>query len=333
MSVYKKKNGKWYYQFMQNGERKHGLCDGCYDNRMAQEFERDVRQKLSLIERGKLPEEKPKVKFSTIVKMYLDYSKTNKKSYRTDTCNAKTLKSFFGSETHIDKILPNDIEKYKTQAGLKLKHATINRHLSALSKMYSLAVANDLIDYNPLRKVKKLKENNYQVRFLSKEEETELFKYLPEHIKPIIICALQTGMRKSEILNLKWSCVKLSHRYIELLETKSGRARKIPISNKFLEILQKQKGIDSEYVFVNPETKIPYVDIRESFNNALISAEISEFRFHDLRHTVATRLVESGIDLVVVQDILGHATIQTTMRYAHPVPERKLKAIQTLNNY
>jgi site-specific recombinase XerD len=89
----------------------------------------------------------------------------------------------------------------------------------------------------------------------------------------------------------------------------------------------------TDYIFINPETDNPYMDIKHSFHSVLEKAKINTFRFHDLRHTVATRLVEMGTDLVVVKDILGHAKIETTMRYAHPVPKRKLEAIETLNDY
>ena len=115
---------------------------------------------------------------------------------------------------------------------------------------------------------------------------------------------------------------------------KSGKARKIPISEKLMEIFNNlYKNTKSEYVFVNPETGLPYVDIKKSFNKAREAAGIKNFRFHDLRHTVATRLVEKGIDLLVVMDILGHSKIETTMRYAHPIPKRKSDAISVLNSY
>ena len=109
--------------------------------------------------------------------------------------------------------------------------------------------------------------------------------------------------------------------------------RKVPLSEKLEEIFLRMGKSGEEYVFINPETNKPYTDIKHSFASLTKEAEIEDFRFHDLRHTVATRMVESGIDLLIVQEILGHANIQTTMRYAHPVPERKKQAISVLNSY
>jgi len=199
--------------------------------------------------------------------------------------------------------------------------------------MLSIAKQNKFIEKNPCSDVKKLKVDNQKIRFLTKEEENRLFEAIGEHwIKPIIITALQTAMRKSEILNLQFSCVNFTQRYIDLLKTKSGKPRQIPMSDKLFEVLNNQQRI-KEYVFINPITKNRHGNINDIFPEFLKKANIQNFVFHDLRHTAATRMVESGIDLVVVKEILGHSDIKTTMIYAHPVPERKLKAIKALNDY
>ena len=188
-------------------------------------------------------------------------------------------------------------------------------------------------------------------RYLTLEEEKRLFTEIEReyvvldrdtrknkvvkpylYLKPIVITALQTGMRKSEILNLQWQNIDFKQGFIELLKTKSGKSRKIPIS-KLLKKTLKQINVTSNYVFVNPKTNEPYIDLKKSFHSVLDKAKITNFRFHDLRHTVATRLVEKGIDLTVVQEILGHSKLTTTQRYAHPVPQRKLDAIEVLNSY
>ena len=223
-------------------------------------------------------------------------------------------------------------------------NSTINRHIEMLSKMFNLCIDNGYIDNNPCRSVVQLREENFKIRFLTIDEEKALFKAIEElntngnndynYLKNIIICALQTGMRKSEILGLKWSQIDFKNDFIEVLKTKSGKARKIPISDRLNKALKENLLTSkSEYVFTNPETNKPYIDIKKAFSTVLKKANIKKFRFHDLRHTVATRMVESGADLVVVQEILGHSNIQTTMRYAHPVPENKKRAIDSLCNF
>ena len=232
-----------------------------------------------------------------------------------------------------------------------MKNSTINRYLEIMSKMFILGIDNEIITNNPLAKITKLREDNYKIRFLTIKEEQKLFAEIERKyevfdrntkqkkivqpylfLKPIVITALHTGMRRGEILNLKWENIDFEYGFIELLNTKSGKARKIPLSAKLRNTLSNIQRI-SDYVFVNPQTFEPYVDLKKSFKKVLEKANIKNFRFHDLRHTVATRLVEKGVDLVVVQEILGHSKLTTTQRYAHPVPQRKSEAIEILNNY
>lgn len=106
------------------------------------------------------------------------------------------------------------------------------------------------------------------------------------HLKPLIVCALQTGMRRGEIFKLKWANIDFEYGFAELLETKSGKSRRVPISNKFWEILNKLDK-STEYVFTNPQTGQPYNDIKISFHSLLKKAKIEDFRFHDFRHTAA----------------------------------------------
>ncbi|KKP40223.1 MAG: site specific recombinase [Candidatus Peregrinibacteria bacterium GW2011_GWC2_33_13] len=139
-------------------------------------------------------------------------------------------------------------------------------------------------------------------------------------------------MRRGEIFGLKWENVNIKTGCITLTETKNGKIRKIPIS-KTLKAELKNFNRFTEYVFTNKETGKPYSDIKKGYKSLCDGARIKNLRFHDLRHTAATRMVASGIDLVIVQDILGHADLKTTQRYAHPVPERKQKAIEALDEY
>ncbi|MCD7879988.1 MAG: site-specific integrase [Candidatus Gastranaerophilales bacterium] len=139
-------------------------------------------------------------------------------------------------------------------------------------------------------------------------------------------------MRRGEIFNLKWSNIDFEYEFAELLETKSGKSRRIPISHKFMNVLN-QLDHTTEYVFTNPNTNKPYNDIKNSFHSVLKKAEIYDFRFHDLRHTAATRMLEKGADIRTVQEILGHSSVVVTQRYTHTTPQYKKNAIELLSNY
>ena len=139
-------------------------------------------------------------------------------------------------------------------------------------------------------------------------------------------------MRRGEIFNLKWSNVDFEYDFIELLETKSGKSRKIPISSKLMKVLEEAKN-DTEYVFINPDTNMPYNDIKKSFHSVLKKAGIEDFRFHDFRHTAATRMLEKGADIRTVQEILGHSSVSVTERYTHTNAKLKKSAIELLSSF
>jgi integrase len=283
--------------------------------------------------------------FSKLVEEYNNYAMTNKISWKKDESRVKKLLEFFGNKK-LREINPILIEKYRSERkrepkknGKPLANASINRETSILRKMFNIALDNDWTNENPClaRRVKPLREDTKRERFLTPEEEKALMDFCIKdqaYMKAILICALHTGMRRGEILNLKWNYMDLKKGYLTVTKTKSGKDRNIPLSPMLIaefKAIKEKNG--SQYVFINPVTQKPYTNITKSFKTLLKKADIEGLVFHDLRHTAATRMVSSGIDLIVVQDILGHADIRTTMRYSHPVPQRKLDAIKALANF
>lgn len=341
------RNGNWQFEFMINGKRYHRSVPEATTKRQAEKVEAVFKGEL-LQGRYKLAEGKKYPKLNKLIEMYLDYSKQNKISYKVDEYTTSVFLEVIGDKT-IDEITPLVIERWKkyrknckakttTKNGYKeldrlVSKSAINREMRSLSKMFSIAVDNGWLENNPFFKVKKFREENKQMRVLTPAEEKVLLEKSEGcYIKPILICALHTGMRSAEIKNLKWSCVNFEEGYLDVLKTKSGRPRQIPLSNLLVSELSNIKRLSS-YVFTNPKTLKPYTNIRDRFMDICEKNGIDSIRFHDLRHTAATRMVSSGIDIVVVQDILGHANLSVTQRYSHPVPDRKKKAIEALNNY
>ena len=332
-----KKNGKYYSRFQINGERYHYLCSGATSMKEAEKMESAFKYKLMQQQNGIIPREEKNVPLYKLKNIYLAYSKTNNRGYKNKIYYVRVLMDYFKETTPAQDITPAKIETFKQylRTHRKLKNSSINRYTEVLSKMFNLGVDNKLLTENPVSKVETLLENNYTIRYLKIDEEPRLFTSIDKlhpYLRPIVTSALQSAMRKGEILYLKWSYINFDFGFIELLETKSGKSRQIPISKKLLEVLNSLPRI-SEYVFVNPKTMKPYVDIKKAWQAVLKDAKIENFRFHDLRHTAITRMVEKGIPLPVVQEIAGHTKIETTMRYNHTIPAQKLAAIEVLNSY
>jgi len=346
MPVYQQ-NGRWYFKIQIRGKRYNRAVPEATSKTKAEQAEAVFKGEL-LQGRYNLAENKGELLFEKLAEIYLDYSKTTKLSYKSDVSTLKKLQAFFNGK-RLNEISPILIESYRSMrkkqkkgSGEKaktLKNSTINREVEVLRKMLNIAIDNNWLDNNPCssKRIRPLREDRNRERFLNPEEEATLIeKCVGEfsYMRPIIITALNTAMRKGEILNLTWKNVNLDRNFITVTKTKSGQDRYIPISPILRkELLQLNKNVISDYVFTNPETKNPYHDLKRSFPSICKKAEIEGIVFHDLRHTAATRMVACGVDLVTVKDILGHSDIKTTMRYSHPVPENKLEAIKKLSEY
>lgn len=353
MGIYQdKQSKKWYFEAMIRGKRYHRAISEAVTKKDAETyfnaFKTDLlRGKLELAENiGCKP-------FKELVKVYIEYSKTNHRSYKTNIAKAKKFEKIWGNR-QLKDISPIDIEKYKisrkkeikskekTVDGIKIpakyiSNTTINRDIEVLRKMFNIAIQNGWIIKNPCTGITKLRQENKLERYLTPEEEIRLINACNgrlTHLKSIIQFALNTGMRKEEILGLTWKCINFENKKITLLDTKNGKKRFIPINSVVMSILKDAyKNKICEYVFVNHATQTRYSDFKRSFNALCKKANIENFRFHDLRHTSATRMVGAGVPITMVKDILGHADIHTTMRYAHAITEQSLEAIETLSNY
>jgi len=147
---------------------------------------------------------------------------------------------------------------------------------------------------------------------------------------------IYTGARKREVLDARWRDIDWAQRSWRIPKTKSGKVRHVPISSGAMRVLEHlrfrttEELLDEEAIFANPRTGEPFVSIFYSWNNARIRAGLPEFRIHDLRHSFASYLVNAGRSLYEVQELLGHADIKTTSRYAHLSRERLVAAVEVV---
>lgn len=269
--------------------------------------------------------------FQELTRKYLEYGNVNgKKSLARDVCSVKALMSHF-RHMKITQINPLHIESYKKkrlESGRK--SGTVNRELAALSHMFNLARKWKLTHSNPMQDVRLLKEEKFKMRILDRIEASLLIAAAVSHLKPILIVALNTGLRRGEVLGLSWNDVDFVNYTINVKNTKSGKDRIIPMNAVVAKIL-KEQDMSSEWIFPHPQRRERAMkDVSYSLKTACNKIGIDKFRFHDLRHTSATWMVNAGVDLVTIKEILGHSTIQMTMIYCHSSQESKRKAVLEL---
>lgn len=329
MGVFQKGNN-WYIDYYVKGRRKRKKIG--HSKKLALQVLKDVQLKIAKGEYLGIFDEK-KIPFEDYAKQYLEFSKANKawSTYqRRDRFSVENLVSSFKGK-YLFEIAPEMIEKYKATRLEKVTPASVNRELACLKHMYTKALEWGYIKLNPAKGVKRLKEPPGRLRYLNPEEAGCLLGVCSGHIKPTIVTALNTGMRKSEILNLRWPQVDLKNRKIIVINAKNNESRVIPINQTLYQELfalsQKPRG---EYVFSDRNGR-PFGDIKRSFSTALNKAGIKDFRFHDLRHTFGSHLVMQGVDLRTVQQVMGHKDIKMTMRYSHLSPEHIQEAMERLD--
>lgn len=257
----------------------------------------------------------------------------------------KALTEFFGSK-RIKQITHADLEKYKlqrlksiTKQGTERSITSVNRELQLMRAILNYAKRNGWIIQNPFERGESLislAQENRRDRVLSREEEARLLAECTgrrAHLKPILICALDTGMRRGEIFQLRWKDVNLEEGVITIraTTTKTMRPRSVPITSRLREELQRLKNNapeDPEFLVFGIES-----DIKHGFTSACSDAKVFDFHFHDCRHTATTRLAQSGISPLELMRITGHSQLTTLTRYFNQTHEQLKKAAAALDSF
>lgn len=310
---------------------------------LAMKWKRDTE---SAIERGTFTYEKPGSKhtLSELIDRYIEkVLPTKPKNARNVRQHLLWWKQELGSYL-LSGIKPNLIAQKRDDllSSLTCKNrprspTTVVRYLASLSHALSVAVRDwEWIQENPVLKISKPKISNERTRFLSDEERTKLMRACQESeskgLYPVVILALSTGMRRGEILNLKWGDVDLDRGAILLQTTKNGERRFVPVVGIALDLKSRHTGQSiNTLIFPAPHSPPKPIDIRSAWETALKKAGISNFRFHDLRHTAASYLAMNQASLLEIGTLLGHKTVQMTKRYAHLSNAHIYSAARTLN--
>ena len=223
-----------------------------------------------------------------VTTIYTNYIQTHKspRTVQTDLGRIKVLIQYFG-QYRLHEITPMQVEKFKADLLKEKSPSTVNRYVTLLKAILNFAVKQSVLKVNPLKAISKFKEPPGRVRYLTPEELAKLIEVAPPHLKPIIQVAVFTGLRKSDLLNLKWRDIDFQNRRIKVYVSKTNELRFVPMNDLVQEILQNLPR-ESEYVFTYRGK--PIKSVKTSFQNACIRAGIRNFRFHDLRHTFASYL-------------------------------------------
>lgn len=301
---------------------------------------------------------------------YEAWRSANRKSGKDDLRRLKVnFVRKMGSRLLMD-ITPIIIEKWRTNrinSGTQV--ATVNRDIIILKASLSKAVEWGFIAEHPLRQLKQLRVDSApKVRYLSQGEEKRLKDAIlkrdqslknarcrgnewrksrhydlrqdlseclfADHLTPMVLVSLNTGLRRGELFNLLWANIDFDRAILTVdgIATKNGKTRHIPLNTVALQALQewRRQTVQEGLVFSSQKTGKAFDNVNKAWDGILVEAEIENFRWHDMRHHFASKLVMAGIDLNTVRELLGHADIKMTLRYAHLAPEHKALAVAKL---
>ena len=295
------------------------------------------RKRKTEIREGKFFPEKVQhrreILFRDMAKLYLEeHAKVNKRTWKTDKERLARLIERFG-DSRLSEITRQDVERFRAMLAQDLSKATVNRYMALLKTVFNKGIEWGKTKHNPVSGIKAFKEA-HRIRYLKDEEEESLRAAFPARHWPWVEIALHTGMRRGEQFNLRWENVNFQTRTLTIPRSKHGEVRHIRMNDRVVEILRSLPSrLHKQYVFPSANGRTP-VDannfIHRVFAPALRKAKIANFRWHDLRHTFASRLVMDGVDIRTVQELMGHKTITMTMKYSHLSPGHQMDAVQRL---
>jgi integrase len=268
-----------------------------------------------------------------------------KASASDDRARAIHLKAVFGNRKAA-QITPLMVDNFRIRmkktnserTGKPYSGSSVNKMISLARRIYYLGMDAGIVKFNPFARRGTFKEDA-KGNYIPVQEFWGIYKHLPDYMKPVVIVAYFTGMRRGEILELEWDRVSLSEGYVDLTpdDTKTDEPRRIyfnsikELKDVFLEAARK-KRTGQKLVFTKPDgTPVPKWYIRDLLIDACNAANVGPYRLHDLRHTFNTNMRMAGVDQVVIMKITGHKTNEMFLRYSHIDKEQGEGAMEKLN--
>ena len=333
--------GKTYYlRYIDQNERQRQLKIGRFEDiTFAQAQKAAKRLRSEVVLQGNPAERKEKRKaiptYAELAQQHIDHAKTyQKRPENTEAVINSHLLPKWG-KLRLDEITQQEISKWLAEKRKEYAPATVEKLRMMLGRSFELARQWSIpgAEINPVRAVPRFKFDNARERYLTNEEAQRLLKASEGSSNPqlwsIVSLLLYTGARKSELLNAKWEHVDLGQRSWLIPDSKTGKARRVPLASAAMEVIQGLVEIPGcPWLLPNPETLKPYNSIKRAWATARKEAKLSELRIHDLRHSAASFMANAGTDLFAIGRILGHADHQSTMRYAHLANDTLLAAVE-----
>jgi len=346
MSVYREKSGNYCYDFWRDGHRiKESTRQK--SKQTAREIEATRKTDLARGEAGIQRQRRPEFRHfveSEFLPWFQATHRSHGQTYRRHLVSSRPLLKFF-SGWLLGEIDSGAIEKYKQRrvseispaTGRRLRPATVNRELAALRAIFGLAVKQRLAKVNPVHGLRFLPEDNEQTRVVSFEEQACYLQVAVPRLWEVATLLVNTGMRPEEAYRLKREDVHLTEGYLRVPFGKTWAARRnVPLSREAQILLagRLEKLGTETWVFPGKrDSSRPMGKVSNTHARTVKRAGLVSFRLYDLRHTFATRAVQSGMDLPTLARILGHAKLNMILRYAHPTPEHQRLAMAKLEQY
>lgn len=324
MSLFKRGGVYWSYVWV-DGVR-HARSTETGNRRKAETIDQNHKEELRL-KAAQFPNLKPEMIFAELAGRFLDEG--SPKQWHRD--RLKVLLPFFAG-IEIGKITKGLIRRYREERHQKkrLTETTVNRDIECLRHLLYWAVDEGILPANPVARIRLERERRKKKPVLSPAEEALLLAAASPHLRDIVIFALDTGMRRGEILNQTWEDIDFARRLLSVTHSKTpeGEAREIPLSHRVLTLLSSKKK-DTGLIFTFDGK--PIFSLKTAWKAAIRRAGIRYIRFHYLRHTFNTRLLELGVPREVRMSLLGHTFGDTHESYEHVELPMKREAIRKLD--